>query len=223
MSDSLPIFDEFDENYGAYILVFSAIVIPFSMMELNEQVYIQIFLSGCRIFMFVIMILSSLFASLNGELNRNSTPIFDEQHVAATANLLDLNGLKQMFTIVVFATIVQQSVPELAATISDRRQIGGVFKLVFILVGVFYIVMACSVAWFFGDNVEQSSNLNWTEFQLESSFFGDFLSYYVVLFPALDVVSAFPLNSVVLGNSIMTAAAGAAHDSAYMVRYLNIS
>ena len=187
------------------------------MMELKEQVCIQIFLSGCRIFMFIIMISSTLFATLNGDFNKSITPIFDEQYEAATSNWLDFSGLKQMLPIVVFSSIVQQSVPQLAAAISDSRQIGLVFRIVFILCGSCYIMMACSVAWFFGDEVEQSSNINWLNFELKPYFLGSTISLYVVLFPALDVISAFPLNSVVLGSSLMAAAVGGTHDSAYVV------
>jgi hypothetical protein len=31
------------------------------------------------------------------------------------------------------------------------------------------------------------------------------ISYIVVLFPPLDVISAFPLNGLTLGNNLMTA------------------
>ena len=36
----------------------------------------------------------------------------------------------------------------------------------------------------------------------------DFVSYFVVLFPALDVASAFPLNGITLGNNLMSAVYG---------------
>ena len=32
-----------------------------------------------------------------------------------------------------------------------------------------------------------------------------FISYLIVLFPPLDVVSAFPLNGLTLGNNMLTA------------------
>lgn len=42
----------------------------------------------------------------------------------------------------------------------------------------------------------------------EHLWYCDLVSYFVVLFPALDVASAFPLNGITLGNNLMFAVYG---------------
>ena len=67
----------------------------------------------------------------------------------------------------------------------------------------------------FGGNIEQSSNLNWKNFTGGTAVYNDdgqiisiawwakAISLYVLCFPALDVISAFPLNAITLGNNMM--------------------
>eukprot|EP00957_Ditylum_brightwellii_P004515 343095-Ditylum_brightwellii.AAC.1 len=72
------------------------------------------------------------------------------------------------------------------------------------------------VGWYFGKNVKQSSNLNWKYYTggtgrlsedgseyIDIAWWARFISTFVVIFPAVDVISAFPLHAITLGNNLV--------------------
>lgn len=71
------------------------------------------------------------------------------------------------------------------------------------------------MSWYFGDAIDQSANLNWVGYHggtgsqddqgnwHDKAWWVNVIAYFVVIFPATDVVSAFPLNGITLGNSLM--------------------
>jgi len=106
------------------------------------------------------------------------------------------------------------------ASPADKRKIGGVFIATNLFTTTAYLILGLSLASAFGKSIEQSSNLNWSYFhantgQLDSqgkivgaAWWTQAVSMYVMLFPAIDVVSAFPLNAITFGNSLFGAAYG---------------
>ena len=73
-----------------------------------------------------------------------------------------------------------------------------------------YTLLACTVSLYFGENTKISSNLNWEYYwgvigaNREIPLYARCVSSFVVLLPAFDVASAFPLNAITLGNSLMS-------------------
>jgi hypothetical protein len=66
-----------------------------------------------------------------------------------------------------------------------------------------YTLIGVTLSTYFGSSVLSSSNLNWADFyhKNESSIVS-LLSNYIILFPAVDVMSAFPLSAITLGNNL---------------------
>jgi hypothetical protein len=68
--------------------------------------------------------------------------------------------------------------------------------------------------------IEQSANLNWRNFHAGTGFVDEsgtvvgeawwtkVITFYIMLFPAVDVVSAYPLNAITLGNNMFGAVYG---------------
>jgi len=73
--------------------------------------------------------------------------------------------------------------------------------------GISYLSIGCILGYFFGVNIQQSSNLNWKVFTSPAPWAKP-ISLYIVSFPAIDVLSAFPLNAITLGNNLLVAAYG---------------
>jgi hypothetical protein len=86
--------------------------------------------------------------------------------------------------------------------VQDKRQLLRLFFTAVLLSMLLYILVGSIVSAYFGAASQQSSNLNWERYCGP----GDgFLAFFVVIFPALDVASAFPLNAYTLGNTLMAA------------------
>ena len=206
-------------SYAFYLFLFACLVVPTSCMELREQVYMQCILAGLRIVMMVLMLGTVLPSLLDSDLRR---PFLEDdgtvQGDGGGAAGFHLGNIHHIITIGAYAFIFHHSVPSLAQPVKDKTTLNSIFSttISFCLLG--YTLLGVILATFFGDNLEQSANLNWSNYvghsgnTLEPTFISECVAAFIVLFPALDVASAFPLNAITLGNSIMTASYGSMNE-----------
>ncbi|DAZ96329.1 TPA: hypothetical protein N0F65_008453 [Lagenidium giganteum] len=107
--------------------------------------------------------------------------------------------------------LFQHSVPGLLAPLGNNRQAQShaIFGSTLLTTTLFYIALGTVCSLYFGPKVASSVNLNWADFTWgisESSalvpFWAKILSMIVVIFPALDTLSVYPLISITLGDNM---------------------
>ena len=215
MSHLVPL--GFADDYPAWLAVFACIVFPLSLLHLSEQATVQVFLSACRILMVVLMVGTPLAAAMFGSVeDLDAEPHFGKQTEPAGAVWVDFGNFHKMFPAIVFCLLFHQAVPGLADEMSDKPQVGIIFGYTFALCGLAYSLLGMVGAWYFGDDVYESANLNWGDYHggtghlqqagdtwTDVSLWAQCIKIFVVSFPALDVVSAFPIYAYVLGNTLM--------------------
>lgn len=222
MSQLLPL--GFADDYPVWLCIFAIVVTPMSLMHLSEQATIQVFLSACRIVMLLLMVFTPLFAAIFGsggdpdEGIIDPTPHFGEQTEPAGTAMVDFGGFHKMFPAIVFSLLFHQAVPGLADEMVDKKQVGLVFGYTYALCGLAYSLVGIVGSWYFGDEIFSSANINWGNYhggsgtlvhEGESSVWVDvalwarIIKIFVVSFPAIDVISAFPIYAYVLGNTLM--------------------
>lgn len=222
----VPLGKSADVDYILYTAVFAAIVVPLSCLELREQVQFQITLSACRLLVIGIMIASTVAAA------RASSQIIDEHATADEvvyftdvdrvqgASFFTLDDFYAMFSVMFYTTQFHLSIPVLSSAVKDKRQLGLIFRDSLLIIAVALSMLGVAVAWFFGDLVEQSANLNWKTYVGgihvgdETALSAKAVSLFVVCFPALNILSAYPLNVILLGNNLMAIAYGKNIDEA---------
>lgn len=213
MSEALPLFDQ--SNYGWYTLMFAIIVIPMSCLELDEQVAVQVTLTGCRFLMVFLMIFTSYTCAQDTGLSTTNTI---NNNTNTEAPMVQLSNLHQSLPILVFATIFHHSIPGLSHPVANKQQLSGIFLSTGVFSGVAYCIIGFVLGSAFGTNIQQSSNLNWKGYRGGTGILSDdgityihvapwakAISSFLLTFPALDVVSAFPLCAITLGNNLMGA------------------
>lgn len=214
MATALPLFGEgMYFSYTCYAILFGCVVVPLSCLELDEQVPLQVFLTLCRFLMFFLMIGTSYLAA-DDEMEVTNVDAFE------AAENFQWSGIARTLPILVFANIFHHSIPGLAHPVGDKRKVGKVFTATNIFTVAAYIILGLTLGAAFGKGINQSSNLNWSTFHagtghvddngnvVEAAWWTRVISHYIMLFPAVDVVSAFPLNAITLGNNIFGAAYG---------------
>jgi hypothetical protein len=229
LAEALPNFgtlksDEDAQAHDVYaycVGLFGLIVVPMSLLELNEQVAVQLFLSGCRFLMIFLMVATPLIAWWYQE----EDDTVEQAHFGSLteapfgAPWIRISGVHQMMPIAVFAVVFHYAIPGLADEMSQKSQLTLIFRHVFVLCGIFYIGIGVVGAWYFGPTALPSGNLNWSHYHagtghledgewIHVAWWAKSVSFYVLIFPALDVISAFPLSAFCLGNSLMSAAYG---------------
>ena len=194
-----------DTNYVIYSGIFAAMVVPMSCMELDEQVTVQVMMTGARFLMLALMVSTSSLCAHD----MTQTEAFQEAPMFRPA------GIDKMLPIMVFAHIYHHSIPGLAHPVADKKKLSGIYRATTVFSTIAYTFIGLILGSAFGKNIEQSSNLNWKHFTAGTAVFdGDgniisvawwakAISLYVLCFPAIDVISAFPLNAITLGNNMM--------------------
>ncbi|KAG7362719.1 transmembrane amino acid transporter [Nitzschia inconspicua] len=214
MATALPLFGEDAYfSYTCYAILFGCVVVPLSCLELDEQVPLQVFLTLCRFLMFFLMIGTSYLAA------DDEKDVIDVDSFEPARNF-QWSGIARTLPILVFANIFHHSIPGLAHPVGDKRTVGKVFTATNIFTVAAYITLGLTLGTAFGKGIEQSSNLNWSTFHAGTGYVDEHgnvvgaawwtrvIAHYIILFPAVDVVSAYPLNAITLGNNIFGAAYG---------------
>ena len=214
-STALSSYIPFSNSYIWYLILFSLFVIPISLLDLTEQILVQVSLSFCRIIMIVLMVYTILDAEIN---QRNDFSNFVHNYdTTSPTNWFRLSKLHVLLPIAAFANIFHHAIPGLAQPIKDKSKVPEVFKITLLICYVSYTFIGCIISRYFGVNTCVSANLNWKYYEgnvengddFNPSIFVKATVFFIVLFPAIDVSSAFPLNAVTLGDSLMSSFYGA--------------
>lgn len=200
-------------GYEAYLSIYAIIVVPMSLMEMKEQIAVQVSLSACRLLMVLAIVGSIAYALYCGNEHFDPTPD------SADRALVKWSGLYVLLPVAAYASIFHQSIPGLSQPVADRSALSSIFGYVFFITSLSYCLVGNIVGYYFGDDVEVSANINWMGYhggtgvlvpiegggykRVDVAWWARLLSGYVVCFPALDVISAFPLNSITLGNNLL--------------------
>jgi len=210
LSGHVPLHGFSRNGFDVYLFIFGVIVVPPTLVELNEQVYMQVSLSVGRVVMFLTMLLTILQANLNPEKLVFSSKISPSPQILestppfAFGALWQPNKLCLLIPICAFANIFHHSLPGLSASIQDKKQLARLFMTALIVCFVGYASLAVTVSSFFGNDTNVASNLNWQRYQgIGNLNTARVVSFFVIIFPAIDVASAFPLNAITLANSVM--------------------
>jgi len=190
------------------------IVVPIACLELKEQVSIQVTLAMCRVLMFLFMVLSTTFFPDDFRAS-DTAPQGSQLPEYIPPPMYNFLGVSRCLPIVLFALQFQTTIPGISKAVADKRQLSGIFRFTFFLCAVSYTLVGISVASAAGINVAQSSNVMWKDFRggtgeltedgtyVNVALWAKFVSYFVVMFPAIDVISAFPLNAIVMTSNVL--------------------
>ena len=116
--------------------------------------------------------------------------------------LFHFNKVHLLLPIAAYAYVFHHSVPALSDSLRHKKHLVSVFAGTLIVCFVFYVIVGTVVSTYFKDRIHPASNLNWVTYvgdiansrNDKVTLLARFISRFIVLFPALDVASAFPLN-----------------------------
>ena len=204
------------ESYYVYLSIWAVVECTWCLFELDEQIFVQVILAAGRILMLAMMIVSVLACDFTQN-DSFDLPSDAPGHTTSGGSFEMWNPsyLYIILPIAFYANIMHHSVPTLVAPVRDKSQAGEIFVVAFLVTYVAYMTLALVVSSYFGAYSNPSSNLDWMNYlgmspsdaQLSGSslapLYARAMSLFIVVFPSLDVASAFPLNGVTLGNNFM--------------------
>lgn len=207
MTEAFPIFTLSDEDsYLIYVGVFALFVVPLSFIELREQVSVQVAMAFCRLIVVLIFVFTPLFVAYNA--GRPAGCSFNGQTDFEKPKLWDSSGFHLMIPVVNFAILFHHGIPSVAREADDKFNLHHNFSYTQLFCAASFLFVGFVDSWFFEKAVHQTVNLNWVTFGCMTKW-SDVVAwisaFFVLMFPCVDVVSAFPLHSIVLSSSLKSA------------------
>ena len=173
----------------------------------------QIALAIFRFVSLTLMMVTSIYAiysypSPEADARSPSKAPFVSEGVVA----FDWSNLGLVFPIAIYSQIFHHSVPGLSHPLSNKSAAPRIFSGVLVTTMVLYSALGMTVAFYYGGYIPQTCTIAWANYTgghdapgESKPAWANFISYLVVLFPPIDIVSAFPLNAITLGNNLLCA------------------
>eukprot|EP00743_Colponemidia_sp_Colp-15_P002228 GILK01002414.1.p1 GENE.GILK01002414.1~~GILK01002414.1.p1 ORF type:complete len:492 (+),score=56.59 GILK01002414.1:106-1581(+) len=190
--------------YKAYVFVFAIFVIPVACLDLTEQVILQVTLALFRFVCFIIIMATSAVGIASG------TGMAPSAEPFRSPAAFDFNGFHLMVPVLVYAQIFHHSIPCLTQPVLKKEQnMKRIMTWLFSTTTVLYCVLGLLVSFFLGAAVKPTCTLNWDNYtggQADSTWWAQSISYLIVIFPAIDILSTYPLNAITLGENLYAVA-----------------
>jgi len=140
---------------------------------------------------------------IDNQSNESSSP-----YIGNDISMFHASGIISIVSASIFAQLISFGVPEIITPLRHQRDSRRL--LIFGLIGVAtcYIFVGLSCSLYFGAMTKSPINLNFNDYRggvnLDQAVpvWAKIISYFVALFPAMDVMSMFPLIAIALGNTI---------------------
>ena len=161
--------------YRFCLFLFACIVIPVSLLDLKEQAIIQFILGLMRFFTIGAIVIYSVVHLAQGDvlincdgtsLNISNGSHWDDLYNSTSTIkeiAVDFNFSGWLISIPVFAYahILHQGIPALTHPIKEKHWLRGYFNLLFVILGVFYMVLGVTVSLWFKVCTSETCTLNW--------------------------------------------------------------
>ena len=198
--------------YGVYLFycaVFACIVVPIATRQLTEMKLFVVALATLRFVAITCMVVTAIDmlyrfpwqdAANGGAVvsTRSSAPYYSD------APVWNFSGFGTIFPVCIFAQIFHHSVPGIAYPLRDKGVVPRVFAACLLSMFALYSSLSITLSLYFGSATAAQCTLMWQHYadRFPRSDLTSFTVYLIVLFPPLDVISAFPLKAITVGNNI---------------------
>ena len=214
--------------YYFWLSVFALVGVSVSAFNLKEQVYFQVCMTVGRFLVIGIMATTSVVGLYSAPQSRP----FGKHSASDPGNLPMVNwsGISTLLPVALYSQMCQSAVPFLSQPVKEKERLPFMFSASMFITTMLYTTLGLSASLYFGYYVQPSINLEWDDYQgtcgVGGCWWASVISYTVVLFPAIDCLTVYPLNSICLGNNLMAAAYGSENvakmERRPIVRYLYI-
>lgn len=191
-------------TYKLFVAAFGCLVVPLACRDLAEQKRLQATLTAGRAVMLLMMTLTAGIA------------LYHDGPLATIENHTPWRASISAAPIIAFSCTLHHSVPQITMPVVPRDDLdfdyftlNWIFRGSFALSAAVYVVFAAVIATFFGEDTRSSVNLDWADYRMQSSssrftrVCSSIVMRYVVLYPAVNVVSSYPLSAVTLGDALL--------------------
>eukprot|EP01137_Pigoraptor_chileana_P006741 Opistho-2@51389 len=198
--------DSCKRSYYIAVAVYACIVVPLTLLDVAEQMYVQAALTVYRFSSFIVMIITVCIAMAH------QPALVREQ--AKEDYGFKFSGFVAAFTSSIVALNFHYNMPDVIQPVRDKKRLRLVISASLITATTFYIVIGSLCAIYFGENTNEIITKNWSAYtgcgdgwekcsSSGRSAKAIVVQLWVLLFPICDMVSVYPLIGITLSNNLM--------------------
>jgi len=191
--------------YIEHVLLFALIVVPFSVMEMRETVVFQIGMALVRFVLIGLILADACRIMFSGEAPPNFYE-YDPTYYPEPSPMANPSGSKEVMSILVYAMTIQMMIPTTSQGLRNKvdTMLPTVWSALFFVM-IVYLAIGFCVAFVFGNDTLPVASLNWRNFtagQDKAPAWAAWFSNIIIIFPTLDIMSAFPLLAFCLSENL---------------------
>ena len=185
-------------NYWIFLSIYAVIVIYLTFKGLKEQKSFQVIMCAMRFFIMSLIIICSFMGILWGK------EIDSDEELEARPALFNPVNSGRTIPVIIFALLYQLQLPSIAELIKDKgKNLTRIVALIGVVSFFSYGALGIVVPFAIKD-LESEVSINFRNYSAgykEQNFAMQLVAMTIVLFPAFDVISCFPLSSISLADN----------------------
>ncbi|OMJ83513.1 hypothetical protein SteCoe_15545 [Stentor coeruleus] len=196
-------FNECKYKYWAYTGIFALVMLTLCFFHIKEHKWWQILSCFFRILAFGIIIITTSLAIAN------DSQLEDEGENQANPKIFDIAGFENIAPVIFLVSLYQNSLPTTTCFVKDKKKnIPLINNTAFLTVVCIFTSLGILTSYGI-DDIEKMITLNWRDYSAggdpnEKPWWCYLISYIVIILPALDIASAFPIICAILCDNLLS-------------------
>ena len=193
-------------TYSLFVLIFAAIVVPISCLELKQQAVFQVIMAIARFVVLLAMAVYSVISAADTQYHTGTSNITVTSEGDIPYTDFNINGFLAAVPVFMYAQMLEGAIPSLSQPISNKRNLVLLYTIAFVVTSFLYGFVGVTVAIYKRNDVKEVCTANWEDLTgSEYSVALRALSYFIVLFPSLDACSGYPITVLVMADTVESA------------------
>jgi len=198
--------------YSIYVFVFWCWSTTMTLLDFRHQKWLQVSATVARACIIVLMVITAVGLSLSHWYYDGDTYTYDTAYVALNSNeiaMWDWQGIPWMIAVGAFAFGISVNAIDVIGPLStrDKKRMSALWTCAITLCTVVYVVCGVVIAAYFGAHVVSPCSLGWLGFMGfkdadTQPTWATLVSWIIILLPALDIASSFPLIGTTAANTV---------------------
>jgi amino acid permease len=200
--DSTTFWDDCRWKYWVFLTIFSVSMIYFTIKGYQEQIWMQSVMSIMRFVVISLVLATSLY-----HISSHSSYDSSDYNPIDMPPIFDYKYLGFSLPVIMIASMFHLNVSNICEFLQEREnRLSKILVMTACTAGVVYLLLGLIVS-FAVEDVESLSILAYRDYTGgydNRHWWSYMIEYIIMIFPALDVFSSYPLQSILLSNSLIT-------------------
>jgi len=197
------------ELYAFWVCIFFVWTVCITLVDFQHQKWLQVTSTIMRLVIIAIMAITAIGLMYSGWYYDGSDYEWDTSYTNSHLSAFKWDGAAYFLAVAAFAYGNQFCIPDVLHGLnyeSRQRHQHTLQSVPIMTCGVLYALCGLTIAFYFGANTLSPCTLGWKgymglDYATSQSAGAAFVSYIVLLLPAVDIGSAFPLLATSLSNT----------------------